>query len=223
MHSPIKPKSDARTITAAEVRVWFVGGPKSKPWPSEALCAEVAARLTKFRWASEWPSPEISDEGAAAISWDNPWTSERECYPCWDSEEAAHAAKALLKNIPAMLAHYSPMRQHDGYDAIERFRVALDAAIPFIEFPFGKYDRDEARKRQLHPKHPKPWHASAIPVARVTIDALRRSGHTVEGTSHNTITVRIVRDALVRMGFDDIEKPAIAKVLTKWADEHGQF
>jgi hypothetical protein len=126
-----------------------------------------------------------------------------------------------------MLWHWhrtlSPVPGRDGYDTIERLRVALDAAMPFIEFPLGEYDREEARKRRLHPKHPKPWHASSIPVARVMIEALRRSGHTVGGTSHNTVAVRIVRDALARMGYGENERPAIAKILTQWADEHGQF
>lgn len=157
--------------------------------------------------------------------------------PWWDSEKAADAARLLREDIPAMLWFWRrmrttpaetrpgqrPMRLRRGYDAIEQLRDALDAAMDYIEWPFGQYDREEARKRHLHPKHPKPWHASAIPVARVIIAALRQSRHTVEGTSHNTIAVRIVRDALARMGFGEVEKPAIAKILIKWADEHGQF
>jgi hypothetical protein len=184
-----------------------------------------------MRWGDQL-LPEIGDgmwwvKTGNPLDPNSPWVAEPcdETGPWWDPEKAADAARVLIEDIPAMLRYWnrtlSPVPGRDGCDTIERLRVALDAAMPFIEFPFGEYDREEARKRRLHPKRPKSWHASAIAVAYVIIPALQQSGHTVRGTSHDTIAVRIVHDALDRMRYGKIGRPAIAKILTKWVGEYG--
>jgi hypothetical protein len=67
MRPAIKPEiDDARIITATEVMSWFRRGPKSKPWPSEALCAEVANSLNRMRRGDE-PLPVIADDMTCVV------------------------------------------------------------------------------------------------------------------------------------------------------------
>lgn len=227
------PETGTRSITHAEVMNWFARG--HKPWPTEKDCADIAARLTKMRWPGE-ELPAIGDDEQWQIDYpgsDGPPVYQRVPYkadPWWDLEKAAASAKVLLDNIPAMLWHWQrlqttpyetipgqkPANLRGGYEAIERLRVALDAALPYIEFPFGEYERQDHRKR----KRPKAWHAHAIAITPIIADALRQSGHPVRGTTHNTALVRIVRQALVRIGHDKNIKPAaVAAKMTAWYAE----
>lgn len=235
MRSAIKPEID-RTITGAEVMKWFMRG--HKPWPAEQLCVGIAARLNKMRWPVDPPLPALAEDEWYEIDYSHDGSFTIRVAPCpsdpwWDSEKAAARAKALVDDIPAMLWHWhrmqgtrfetlpgqKPKHLRGGYDAIERLRVALDAALPYIEFPFGEYERQDHRKR----KRPSPWHAHAVAVTHVIADALRQSGHPVRGTSHNSAVVRIVCKALVRIGYDrNITSDAVAKHLTGWYAEFGR-
>jgi hypothetical protein len=202
MRSAIKPEIN-RTITGAEVMEWFKRG--REPWPGEELCAGIAADMNKWLWPVD-PRPIYPEQDFA-----DPW---------WDTVKAAAGVKALLDDVPAMLWNLHRMRSRSGYDAIERLRGALDAALPYIEFPFGKYERQDHRKR----KRPKPWHAHAVLITPMIADALRQSGHPVRGATHNSAVVRIACEALVRIGYDrNIIKPAaVAAKLTDWYAEFGR-
>ena len=111
-------------------------------------------------------------------------------------------------------------RLREGYEAIDQLRVALDDALPYIEFPFGKYERQDHRKR----KRPSPWHAHAVAITPIIAEALRQSTrHAVRGTTHNSAVVRLVREALVRIGHDKkITREAIAAKLTDGSVESGR-
>lgn len=216
-----KPKI-ARTITGAEVRGWFARG--RKPPPSEDACFEIATHLTKTRWASDPPMPVIPDDMHWKRAYPCPvWFPEPDdvdpwwdC-PFWDSEKAAASAKALLDDIPAMLWHWhrmqetrfetlpgqKPMHLRGGYDAIERLRVALDAVLPYIEFPVGEYERQNPRKV----KRPKDWHLPAIVAAHFIGKALCS-----ESTARDSVRVRVVTTALERMGYS-VESDTIHQYL----------
>jgi hypothetical protein len=234
MHEIIAPARN-RTIKPAEVMEWFRRG--HKPWPSEPCCAEIAERLNKMRWPSD---PRLPLPGSSSP---DPW---------WHPETAAARAKALLDDVPAMLWFWQRMqtapkewlpsqwdeielpngirkediikqfvpglRLREGYEAIDQLRIALEAALPYIEFPFGKYERRDHRKG----KHSKPWHAHAVAIAPWIAAALRQAGREVYGTSRNTALVRIVREALLRIGYGkrDITVTAVAAHLTRWYSEH---
>jgi hypothetical protein len=145
----------------------------------------------------------------------------------WDIKEGATAARMLLKQAPAMLAHFERLRDTpsktisgqipllEGFAAIERLRIALEDALPFVEHPFGKGDSQDHRKR----KHPKPWHALAVAVTPVFVAALRQSGHHVGGVKDNSAAVRLVHEALLRMGYGKIPKATIASHLKTWLVE----
>lgn len=200
---------DGRTITAAEVSAWFKRG--RGPWPSIHSCAEVAAGLTKMRWGSDHPLSELGE----------PFNAE----PWWDPEKAAAAARSLLDDVPAMLWHWRrlretpyetidgrrPKRLRGGHKAIEQLQDALNAAIDYVEFPFGQYERQDHRKR----KRPKPWHAPAVLVTSLIVAALKKAGHT-GATDKNSAAVRIVHHALSRMGYGKIKEPTIAAFLKSW-------
>jgi hypothetical protein len=227
-----------RTITPAEVLGWFKRG--RKPWPSLEHCAEVAARINRMRWPGDPPKDDDEEVPEHFGDW-------------WDAISAAARAKALVDDVPAMLCFWHglqeaprewlpsdfdgielpkgirkedivkqfvpDLRVREGYDVIDRLRVALKAALPYIEFPFGKYEKRDHRKR----KRRKDWHAHAVIIAPVIAKALSRAGHAVRSTSHNTMLVRVVGEALHRIGYTDITEAAIAKHLTNWFGEHGRF
>jgi len=244
MHLPTKPEITARIISGDEVMEWFARG--HKPWPTEKDCADIAARLTKVRWPGE-ELPAIGDDEQWQIdypSWpDGPPVFRRVPYkadPWWDPEKAATAARVLLHDFPAMLWHWrgmrhtraetlpgqKPARLREGYAAIKRLGDALEAALPYVEFPFGKYRRQDHREGMRL----KPWHVHAVAITPMIVETLRRSGHPIPAhlrkITHNTAAVRIVREALVRMGYDKniIKPPAIAQFLTLWAnDSPGRF
>jgi hypothetical protein len=220
MRSAVNPEIN-RTITGAEVMKWFMRG--RKPWPAEELCDGIALRLNKMHWPADPPSP------LPAPHENDPW---------WDSEKAAGRAKALLDDIPAMLRHWrrvhegfrmkgahdetrrdqQPVRLRGGYNAIKRLRGALDAAVPYIEFPLGQYERRDHRTL----KRPSLWHAHAVAITPIIADALRQSGRRVS-TTHNSAMVRIVREALVRIGHDDnITPDRVAAHLTDWYAKFGR-
>jgi hypothetical protein len=215
MRPAIKPEID-RIITGAEVRGWFARG--RKPPPSEDACFEIATRLTKTRWKSDSPMPAIPDNMwwvrayPCPVWFPEPYVAD----PWWNPEEAAAAAKALLEDVPAMLWHWhrmqtapetlpgqKPARLRGGYDAIERLRIALDAALPYIEFPVGEYERQDRRKA----KRPKDWHLPAIVAAHFIGKALCS-----ESTARDSVRVRVVTTALGRMGYS-VENDTIHQYL----------
>jgi hypothetical protein len=228
-------------VTPDEVLAWFKRG--HGPWPSVKRCKEVSGRINKMRWPDDPPKPNKEPEPFG--HW---WDALIEL----NVEQAAARAKALLDDLPAMLCFWHGLQEapkewlpiefdgielpegvrkedlvkqfvpglrvREGYDVIDQLRVALTAALPYIESPFGKYEKLDHRKR----KRPKDWHAHAVAIAPVIAEALNEAGHEVRSTSHNTILVRVVREALLRIGYANITEEAVAKHLTGWYGGHGR-
>jgi hypothetical protein len=230
MHLPIKPEISARTITGDEVMRWFARG--HRPWPTEAACAKIGKQLTQMRWASDpqpveverydadpWWNPQDAAARAKALLDDVPvmlwfWHGMQMAPKEFDPRqldglklpEGIHKEDIIKQIVPGQ-------RLREGYDVIDRLRVALEAALPYIQFPFGRGEPQNYRER----KTPKPWHASAVAISRVIIPELRRLGHQVHKVvTHNTAVARIVRLALERMGYSDIKQATVAARLTAW-------
>jgi hypothetical protein len=146
-----------RTITPAEIKLWF--GNSSKASLSETQYSEIAARLTKCRWPSDPPS-DARFQGTIVEDNSNDF---------WDSQAATKSAKMLRDSIPAMLSHWERLRwaseTRAGYEVIKVFGDALSNAMPYIEWPFGRYERRTSRKKL------KDWHMPAVIFANLIIDA----------------------------------------------------
>jgi hypothetical protein len=200
-----------RVITAGEVSEWFKHC--KKPRPTEMTCSDVAARLTMMRWPSDpeddphLPRP-LAEEKSPADEW-------------WDFKASTGAADTLLASIPAMLVHWESLRSapetRAGFEAISALRDALSLAQPFIEWPFGKYER------QVGQKSLKIWHIPAVLIARIVAGALIESGHLTVAFTHNSTVVRVVHEALIRMQYPDMDmvsRNAIGAHLTRWVDKY---
>ncbi len=169
-----------------EVKSWFENF--SQAHLSHAQYSDIAVCLTKWRWPSDQPdaggSPSI-DTDSDPESW-------------WDFRGASDSAKMLLDSIPAMLSHWEGLRgapqTRDGYEAIRSLEAALSIAMPYIEWPFGKYERRKG------PKRPKAWHLPAVLIAQVIINAMVKAGNNSPGISRNSVVVRVVRKALKSNG-----------------------
>jgi hypothetical protein len=208
----ISSAKNNRTITATEVQEWV--GKSSKSVMGKAQFGEIAAGLTRFKWPADPPPPPGS-----------PWvTKEIEPDPnrWWDFEAVTEAAKTLLKNAPAMLSHWEGQRwaseTRGGFDVIKTLGDALFFAMPYIEWPLGYYDRKAPRMRL------KAWHTMALVIARLVIKVTIDAGHNEPGITRNSIVVRIVRNALIRMNFPNakmITTTAIGAHLTRWNNKFG--
>lgn len=195
------PEASTRPITPAEVRAWFARG--RKPWPDDALCAEIADRLTKtIRWPSNDASPKLKRRTQRGRM--------------TEAQAWAAQVKALLDDVPTMLERLD--ENSDGYAAIEAMREALLRALPSIEFPFGSPEEAEATLKQtillwpelaevrpVGPKEMRPavWHMHAVLIARIISKALKQIGRH-SSLHRNSVLVRVVSDALVRIGFTEI-------------------
>jgi hypothetical protein len=181
----------SRTITAAEVRDWFGKNPKSRL--GNAQHREIAAYLTKLRWPSD----------AGGLLGPRPSTVEIGTDDYWDFDAATDAAKLLLESLPAMHRHWNGLlwapETRGGYAAIKTLQDALVIALPYIEWPFGEYERQTGRKQ------PKTWHLPAVMVANVIVKAMIEAGHDEPGITRNSILVRVVRKALIRMRYPYVQ------------------
>lgn len=156
----------SRTITAVETRKWLERLGAS---PNDALCDDVAGRLTKIRWPSDPTSPAAGCDDET-----DQW---------WDFQAAIKAANTLNAAFPAMLSHWDGLQwapeTRGGYEAIKALDTTLSLAMPYIEFPFGKYER----KTHRHRHRPKDWHMAAIVIAKFFIEAMIKSGGKAPSTS----------------------------------------
>ncbi len=212
MKVEISRAKESRTITAAEVREWFGNSGKSKL--DEAQYSEIAAGLTELRWPADPPPSPDSRWIPKEIEVDpNRW---------WDFRAATDAAKLLMGSVPPMLSHWDGQRwapdTRAGYDAIKSLGDALSTAMPHIEWPFGHYER------QIRPKGSKAWHTVALLVARLVIWVMVEAGHADPGITRNSVVVRVVRKALIRMNFPNFQMitlTAIGAHLTRWDKRFG--
>ena len=233
-----------RTITLADVKVWFENC--KKPRPSDAICNEVAARLTKMRWPRDIGPPYVPPPPKPAN-----WPKRRKWPPpvrnddaWWDqlddvvrrAQTAAAALKALEGTLPATLEllerwqRDEQLRQElglwlqreqlqwvpktDAYEAVIALSKALARALPHIKFPFFRaFERKDHRQK----RRPKNWHLPAVLIANIIERALIQSGRrTTSTTSGDSTVVKVVRNALARMGYGEIEPGTIAARLTSW-------
>jgi hypothetical protein len=174
-HTPVKASHHAasRTITATEVRDWF--GKSRKSRLGNAQYREIGAFLTKIRWPSD----------AGGLLGPQPSTVEIEPDIYWDFDAAFDAATLLLDNLPAMLRHWNGLlwapETRGGHPAIKALQDTLTVALPYIEWPFGEYERQTGRKK------PKTWHLPSIMVARVVVKAMIDAGHDDPGITRNSL------------------------------------
>ena len=196
----------ARKISTAEVKQWF--GNSRQAQLTEPQYREIAARLTKCRWPGDPPPPA-----------DAPWlpriiteTDDR----WWDFRAATDAAKILRDSMPKMLVFQQGLlwapETRDGYGAIKALEDALVTALPYIEWPLGFYERRTGYKR------PKEWHTYALLVARITIDEMIKAGNAKPGIARNSVVVRVVQQALIRIGIPQsktLSKTTIGMHLTR--------
>jgi hypothetical protein len=176
-----------------------------------------------MRWVSDAPSPS-DPPGTPPSAWrqepaikDDRW---------WDFQSAAAAANRLLDDLPRMLRHWDRLRwapeTRDGFEKIKALGDALSLALPYIEFPLGKYERATHHTRS----RPKPWHIPALVIANIVVEALIKSGAHSPRTTRNSTVVRIVRAAFVRMDYQNIgmiTTDAIGAYLTRRSAKFGNF
>jgi hypothetical protein len=121
-----------------------------------------------------------------------------------------------------MLRHWDGLQwapeTRGGFPAIKALEDALSIAQPYTEWPFGEYERAQSQKT------PKAWHTPAHSIALIIIQVLGAAGQTNPAISRNSIVVKIVRKALIRMqvpNFHMITTTAIAAYLTRWDRQYG--
>ena len=121
-----------------------------------------------------------------------------------------------------MVVHWDGLRwapeTRGGYDAIKGLEATLLVALPYIEWPFGEGERLTGQKR------PKVWHTYAFGIARLIIDEMIKAGHTEPGITRNSVVVRVVHKALVRMGIPyskTLSDTAIGAYLTRFNEKYG--
>jgi hypothetical protein len=204
--------TDSRKIAPSEVKQWF--GTSSKAQLHNSQYRKIATHLTKLHWPSDPPPPP-----------DSPWLAKIITEPddrWWDFRAATAAAKTLHDSIPKMLVFQEGLRwapeTRDGHGAIMRLQEALLTALPYIEWPFGFY------KRSTGYKPPKAWHTYALLVAQLIIREMVVAGHAEPGITRNSVVVRVVRKALIRMLIPQakiISSTAIGAYLTRWNKKYG--
>jgi hypothetical protein len=224
-----KVSPPSRPIASAEIKEWFESC--RKPRPNDALCTEIAAQLTKMRWAADPPETfglkdhdELLKKGMIKYTRrdaESPWVAVVDAetdHLGWDLQGAESAAKTLIDIMPNMLRHWegrrSPPGNSDGYHAIKALADSLSAAYPYIEWPFGKYDRIDPRKQA----RPKIWHMPAFGIAHTVIGALKQPGRPSVSIAANSVTVHVVGRALERMGYPHVEASTIARYLDRRAE-----
>jgi hypothetical protein len=200
-------KKAERAITPAEVQAWFGKSKQQTLQPN--IFGKIAADLNKFRWPSDPPPKDRL----------SPTTRKSRL---WDTEVAANAARALHGDMPTMLSfwrkpQWSPEHQA-AYKAIYKLQDALSAAMQYIEYPLGPYKPSTGRKA------PKDWHMPSVLIAKLVIGALMEAGEDSPGITHNSLVVRIVQKAIVRMDFPyakTLSRNAIGAHLKRWDRKYG--
>lgn len=205
------PISRARTVTPDEVKEWF--GRSRKAQLHEERYGAIAADITALKWPGDPPPPT-----------DAPWlvkgTPDSDKDRWWDFEAVAKAAKLVLASLPAMRRHWNGLRwapeTRGGYNAIEALEETLKVALPYIEWPFGEYERATGRKT------PKEWHIPSIILAGMIIRTMVEAGNRSPAISRNSVVARVATKALIRMGFQkELAQETVSMHLTRWDKKYG--
>jgi hypothetical protein len=206
---------DRRTITAAEVKTWFGNSRKLSSKPEKY--SEIATRLTRLRWPGDPPPAPKADLKSR--------TRSKSSSGFWNFDAATEAAKRLHSFLPAMILHWQDSPEwspetRPAYEAIKALDETLSVAMPYIEWPLGRYERQTGQKR------PKEWHLYSILIASFVLQALIGAGDANPGISHNSLVVKIIKTALVRInipGSKTLSTGAIGAHLKRWKDTHGDL
>jgi hypothetical protein len=111
---------------------------------------------------------------------------------------------------------WSPETQ-PAHEAIKALDKALSVAMPYIEWPLGRYER------QTGQKNPKEWHLYSILIANFVLQALIDAGEANPGITHNSLVVKIIKNALVRMDFPGSKTLSIGAHLKRWKERYGDL
>jgi hypothetical protein len=138
----------------------------------------------------------------------------------WDVKGASDAAQTLRDGIPLMISHWEGLRPtletRTAHEAMKTLQSALDVAMPYIKWPFGRPERHYRRQRL------KAWHLPAVQIAFFIIEVMVRAGHNSPGITRNSVVARVVRQALIRMGYlKEVGLGAIGAHLTRWDQQFG--
>jgi hypothetical protein len=85
---------------------------------------------------------------------------------------------------------------------------ALERAIDYVEFPFWKYKKNQA-------KGPKAWHIPSVLIAKKVSIGLKEAGRTEPGTAKGSIVADVTHKALGHFGYA-LDHSAVAKHITGW-------
>jgi hypothetical protein len=203
----------ATPVTSKEVAGWFQA--HSPPWPSEAHYDAIADRLNRFaagpRTDDEMRAATDAALAAAGIRAAEPKSDTRQL---WNFQKTTMAAQVLLDAIPAMRAHWgdlewSPLTR-GGTAAMDTLGAALAAAMPFVEYPFGKYPPATGQKAA------KAWHGYARSILPLVLRAMLTAGHRTPGLAANSIAIAVVRRALARATGHEVPEGTIAAHLRRF-------
>lgn len=152
------------TITAQEVAGWLNHAAKGLPAES---CEELARFIERMRRVEPEAERERFDaRDPPADRW-------------WDLGAATEAAKLLASSMSKMIEHWEGLRwapeTRGGHEAMLVLATALEAALPYIEFPFGEYERHAQQQRA----RPKPWHVPAVAIAHRATKTMTSAGRSI--------------------------------------------
>jgi hypothetical protein len=195
-------------ITSDEVRAWF--GTTVKGQLRKQRYAGIAKALNGFQWATD---PPIVEELTTPVPEDDRF---------WDFAAADQAAETLLESVPKMLAFWKGLQwapeTRAGCQIIRDLERSLNAAAPLIKHPFGPPGPRTPRVGT------KDWHIAAVLIANIVLEALLETGQSSPSIARNSIAVRVVHNALKRLGFrraNMVTSAAVAMHLGRWNDQFG--
>jgi hypothetical protein len=135
----------------------------------------------------------------------------------WDSEKALRAANALRATMPKQLQHWDSLRwapeTAGGSEAMKLLSESLEEALPYIEWPYGRYER----KKKL--SKPPEWHVAAVIIANKIVEATGQSIQTVS-LSRKSPLPKVVSKALREVEFGEREVSAVSMCLERWREEY---
>ena len=212
----LQGRHPSEAVTAAHVIKWF--GRSLNPPVGLAQCAEIASSINGCRWAGE-PPPRPGDPGFVRILEPDAADAAR----WWDFKGVTRAGKTLLHNLPVVTANcerqnWSPQGQA-RCDALNKLTEALQQAMPYIEFPFGPCERRTGR-----PSASKQWHTYALILSHFVLPAMIKAGHPNPAISRNSVLVRVVREAMIKMGIEGakiVSASTVSAFLTRWDEFYG--
>jgi hypothetical protein len=122
----------------------------------------------------------------------------------------------LRETMPKQLQHWDSLRWAPetarGSEVMKRLSDSLEEALPYIEWPFGKYKR----KKKL--SKPPEWHRAAVIIANIIVEATGQSIQTVS-LSRKSPLPKVVSKALREVDFGrERTASAVSVCLKRWRD-----